>query len=220
MNTYTHEYITKQALKDIETDIDFNTLNNDLTSQAIKEIIVKGALAPDEDETDGTFKYHFYNPATRKNFKGERISALTQCINHFIQAINLYPINFEKSLDELGRSIHYIEDLNTPVHTFYEDTFDAVTKAPLHLYFENQCETVLKILDFPKHEVLTNYSLGLAITPLKEVCKYSAMQANLNFKQWQDKLITLDECCISSLRHCYLNAKGVILKYLMEVGII
>lgn len=216
MNTYTHKFITEQAINDIILEIGVTELNNENT----KQIIIKGALAPDEDETDGTFKYHFYNPATRKNFKGGRISALTQCITHFGYAIELYSLNFEKSLDELGRAIHYIEDLNTPVHTFYEDTFDAVTKAPIHLYFEEQCEKALKTLEFPKHEVITNYSLALAITPLKDICKYSAMQANLNFKQWQDKLISLNECCESSLKLCYVNAKGVILKYLMGVGII
>ena len=216
MNTYTHKLITEQAINDIILEIG----GTELINESPKQIIIKGALAPDEDETDGTFKYHFYNPATRKNFKGERISALTQCITHFGYALELYSINLKKSLDELGRAVHYIEDLNTPVHTFYEDTFDAVTKAPLHLYFEEQCEKELKTLEFPKHEVITNYSLGLAITALKDVCKYSAMQANLNFKQWQDKSITLSECCESSLRLCYVNAKGVILKYLMKVGII
>lgn len=168
MNSLTHKFITKTALEQLEIVTD-------------KEILINYSAKPDEDETDGAFMWHFYNPATKKNFKGGRVSALTKLLEHFDNAINLYKINDILFLEELGRACHFIQDMCTPVHTYYEDTFDAVTRLSQHTHFENYVDNLIKKSNF-QIVTIDEMTKGMLLNNnLKTFAKYSAMLASEDF---------------------------------------
>lgn len=143
-NGDTHRYVTEQSLR-LVSEIDDH---KDIVAEDDKKYfttIADYSLKPDEDEIEGAYKFHFYNPATETNFMGEKNSALVKCVFHYENAINSYRKN-DKSVafQELGRAIHFMEDLNTPVHVGYNLPTDAVLKFPLHVRFEKVCDSINK----------------------------------------------------------------------------
>ena len=133
----THEYVTKTSLGLLSgmdkkySEFYHNTAKSELLIYCVK---------PDRDENEGGYKNHFYNPLTGRNFMGEKQSALTKFTGHYKNAVELYNSGstFE-SWEELGRSMHFLEDLNTPVHTNYEDFWDAGIRLFMHIEFEKKC---------------------------------------------------------------------------------
>lgn len=135
--THSHQIFCAQA---------FEILINDYGVEKIKPIlrgertIVASADLPDVDEKDYCYAYHFYNPYTNKNYwpvssKIQNITGLTQFNKHLNNAVNYYSTSKEYALTELGRAIHYFEDVNEPhhaanltalnsTHAFYEKYVD------------------------------------------------------------------------------------------------
>ena len=119
----THQYTTLRGLNILD-EVHGGNYSNFYT-QKDRDQIFTYCTKPDEDEIEGAYKYHFYNPATEKNFMGEDDSALTRCKSHYNKAVYYYKAgNREAAFEELGRSLHFLEDLNTPVHTNNQDLFD------------------------------------------------------------------------------------------------
>ncbi len=138
----THRYITTTSLENV---LELNKKNKFLKSEDrdFFSTITDYSLKPDEDETEGAFKNHFYNPATKTNFMGESYSAIEKFKEHYKDAKKYYSENDkELAFQELGRAIHFLEDLNTPVHTGYNLPTDAVFKLPLHVNFEKICDNI------------------------------------------------------------------------------
>lgn len=119
MNYYSHKYFTALCFGDNLEIIDSCTL-------------------PDEDETKNDYSCHFYNPVTQKCFRGTEDSAK----NRFIWHLSNYLI--DNKSESLGRAIHYLEDICTPVHSQYEDFFDAAIRLKLHIDFEKQFDEFLE----------------------------------------------------------------------------
>lgn len=113
-----HQLFAKQAL---------NIIRNDKGSDVLKPIennisvMLEHCDKPDKDEADNFFAYHFYNPYTKKNYlpsflNASNITGLDKFKEHMKKAVNYYKKDKNKSMEELGRAIHFLEDINVPHH--------------------------------------------------------------------------------------------------------
>lgn len=102
------------------------------------KILKETCILPDKDENDYGYSSHFFNPVTYKCYLNSEDSAR----NRFIWHLSNYLISKEK--ESLGRAIHFLEDICTPVHTQYEDPLDAAIKLNIHIDFEKQLDEYLK----------------------------------------------------------------------------
>lgn len=152
-NSLTHEYVTsssldfmKESSKILGEERKLNTKEMSILqeiSNVFRDHIIEYSLKPDEDENQGAFKDHFYNPITERNFLGEKKTALSKCESHFEEALECYKKgNKSDAYEQLGRSIHFLEDLSTAVHTGYDNPTDSVVKLPLHVRFEKKCDMI------------------------------------------------------------------------------
>lgn len=141
-NGDTHRYVTERGLA-LVSEISEHKNNISSDDKKYFNIIGDYSLKPDEDEIEGAYKFHFYNPSTETNFMGEKKSALLKCTTHYNNALDYYKKNNKSmAFQELGRAIHFMEDMNTPVHVGYNLPTDAVFKLPLHVKFEKVCDSV------------------------------------------------------------------------------
>lgn len=186
-NGYTHKYITRSGLENIckfyKGDKESNVFSK--ADENYWETIIEYSVKPDEDEVEGAYKYHFYNFLTGQNFLNEKDSALTRLTSHFENAVKEYKKdNKKQSFQELGRSIHFMEDLNTPVHTVYSSFKDAVLKFPMHVMFEKKCD---EICDKVKSETLKENMDYYEVNSLDAIGKSSSVLSENNFYGMEDK---------------------------------
>lgn len=217
-NSNTHKNVTQKSLKivsEINSD-EFYIFNKE--DEKYWEIVAEYSVKPDEDENQGAYKYHFYNPVTQRNFMGEKNSALLKCLNHFNEAVGYYKKgNKNMAYQELGRSIHFMEDLNTPVHTAYDLPSDAVIKFPLHVRFEKTCDKICEgcLATVPKESL--NY---FSVNPVETIAKSSAVLSADNFYYLENDEETEEE---SLAKNAVLNAQhkvtGICYKFFKQIQI-
>lgn len=112
---HTHQYLTARGLSILTNDMGYD-LSKPLYDYC--DILLKGSDLPDNDENSGyTFMHHFYNPYTDTGLFNTKITAKTKFIQHTNKALQLFNDNKEASMEELGRALHYLEDINQPFHT-------------------------------------------------------------------------------------------------------
>lgn len=223
----THEYVTKTSVDKIgklSKDLsEKNALSDEENSvlceiEKYKDILITYSLKPDEDENQGsTFKHHFYNPVTGRNFLGEEKGALSKCEEHYSGCLDFYKEgDKEKAFEEFGRTIHFLEDVNTPVHTGYIYPSDAVFKLPMHVQFENVCDVVNKDCDAQiSAESLEYYK----INSLKTIVKSSAVLALDNFYRLEEiQTSNEEELAKNSILNAQKNVVGMIYKFISDAG--
>lgn len=143
------------------------------------DLLIEYCEMPDIDEIQGGFKVHFYNPATDKNFMWEDDSALSRFKNHFEAAVKHYRDgDAELAFQKLGRAVHFLEDLNTPVHTVYENPKDAIMKLPMHMQFEKKCD---QIQDECTAKIIMKSLAYFEVNRLESIGKASAVLSSENF---------------------------------------
>jgi hypothetical protein len=223
----THGYITDKSVEY------FSMMHHDLFdfNENEKKILHDYSLQPDTDENEGGFKNHFYNYATESNYAGDKISALSRFKTHYKRAIEFYEKYYQccqnelldkskqqnylkKALQELGRSLHFLEDLNTPVHTVYETSADAVIKFPMHIDFENKANILCKTIecDFSK-EYFEKYKQS----SLNSIGKSSALLAADNFLAYSENRIPQEEAIYDAVVNGLKNVTGLIIKFFSEI---
>ena len=114
-SNHTHQYIASHA---------FNVLYNDYSGVYRWYIdwgaityILEGTDLPDNDETDGAFRGHFYDPDTGLNYCDTTDTAKSRFLTRYNEAVSYYSAgNYLLAWEYLGRAIHYLEDLNEPHH--------------------------------------------------------------------------------------------------------
>lgn len=239
-NSPTHRYVTETSLECIFKINETVRCLDDESEKYLKdknysEVIAKNSITPDIDEAEGIYKCHFYNPMTEKNFMREKISACTKCVEHFNKAVDYYKEskknkedkenikNIEKAFEELGRAAHFMEDLNTPVHTGYDLPSDAVLKFPLHVRFEKTCDLVMKECknDFlPKEKESIKETLRyFYVNDIESLAKVSSLLSSDNFyylineKEPNEKSIAKD-----AIRNAQYNVTGMLCKFFAQVG--
>lgn len=130
--TGTHQWLTGQAISILMAD---NSVVANLLTLEYRSLLLTNSDWPDTYENDGgLYTSHFYNPYTGKTFLGST-TALTRFTTHANNAKKYYAKNKKQSMTELGRALHYLEDINEPhhaalliaglsSHTQYEDWID------------------------------------------------------------------------------------------------
>ena len=219
----THEYVTRASLsilhdlgstkddkesaenKEVDkTKEKIESIYSDFYTDEVKDVILEYCVKPDEDETDGGFKWHFYNPATELNFMGEKESALTKFIKHYNAAITNYKTGYiTEAFQEFGRSLHFVEDLSTPVHTNYENFMDAGIKLSMHVEFEKRCEVIQDMCIATVKKENLKYYLNTTKKIIGKTCAY--LSADL-FYSLEYKLLPQDIVA----KHSVLNAQKVV----------
>lgn len=217
-NGYTHKYITRKSLENISEfyrdEKESNVFNK--ADEHYWETIIEYSIKPDEDEVEGAYKYHFYNFLTGENFLNEKDSALTRLTSHFESAVKEYKNDNKKgAFQELGRSVHFMEDLNTPVHTVYSSFKDAILKFPLHVMFEKKCD---EICDTIKPKTLKKNMDYYEINSLDAIGKSSSVLSENNFYGMEDKD---DKFFYKIASNAILNAQdrvtGMLYKFFIQV---
>ena len=208
----THKYVTDTSLSFVNNE--FKDFKNFYTDDVIEQLLIY-CIKPDEDETEGAYKFHFYNPATERNFMGEKESALTRFMGHYRKAVRYYKADRNKdAFEELGRSIHFLEDLNTPVHTNYENVFDAGLKLRMHVEFEKRCVAVQEECT-PSLDVK---NIGYYIkNSLSEIGKSSAYLSADNFYSLENEIEPRDIIAKYSVKNAQKAVIGLLYRFFYEV---
>ena len=234
-NSDSHSHITESSIDNI-LDLHKNMYKNKKISKTqfkitrkiaedYPDFIKEYSVKPDEDENQGAYKNHFYNPDTEANFVGEKNgSALKKSMDHFnsakekyINAYNNKSKNYDDSMEELGRAIHFAEDASTAVHAGYDETVDSVFKLSLHMRFEKLCDENCKSC---KTNVIQE-SLGYyEQNSLETILHSSSITSSDNF--WRLENIEHGEKFAREARGALRNAQqtvvGLIHKFTYEVS--
>lgn len=143
----THQLITLEALSTyVEA---FGLLNADGTTALFVALCLAAAsVLPDKDETNGiTFSRHFYNPDIGYGTNVFKKSAKDNAEEHYNAAYQKLHANphmalnsdeFAAVLEQLGRALHYIQDVCEPHHAA-----NLVAGVSTHLSFETYVEGLI-----------------------------------------------------------------------------
>lgn len=208
MDTKTHIYITTTALK----ILDDKSLNE------LKDGIIHYSTQPDFDENESGYKGHFYNPSTGKNFVDGYDSALSRFYTHYENAIQNKKNNLDGSTS-LGRAIHYLEDLCTPVHTYNQDIFDAAVNISSHVFFENRCNDLVE--DIKDEELPTGINVDyFTENALKTIGINASLVSSVLFHKYSKikHKSDVDGLAIQSIMNGIKNTYGILYRYSLSMG--
>lgn len=209
----THAYVTEVGAN-VLIDTMGSKCSNFYTDDVISTLMTY-SQKPDEDEDDGLNKWHFYNPNTGKNFRGESVSALTKFTSHYENAVSYYQEGRENDAwESLGRALHYLGDLNTPVHTNNQNLMDAGTGLLEHLAFEDTCQDVQA--DYVVTMTSGSYTY-YRNNSLTTIAKASANMANNNFQSLQNGTSSSEEVAGSAILNAERAISGVLYKFTIDV---
>ncbi len=227
-NDTAHQYVTKtsfEAFSEMNPDDNMRESYPDLVKASelfkkdekeYKELFVTYSTQPDRDETQGIYKYHFYNPITETNFMNEKESALKRSKEHFEKAVSNYKIGDKNmAYQELGRSVHFMEDMNTPVHTAYELPSDSVKKLQLHVDFEKVCDRLcgeceLKLVP----QSLKYYETNTFDT----ISRYAATLSADNFYYLENKKMDKEQLARNAVLNAQKNVSGILYRFFVEAS--
>ena len=209
----THVYTTQRGITIVDA-----TLGGEISKFYTEEDraqIMTYCTRPDEDEIDGAFKYHFYNPATEKNFMGEDDSALERCKNHYNNAVTQYKAGDKKAAFEaLGRALHYVEDLNTPVHTNNQDVLDSAFNLPFHVSFEDRCQEIQSTVTT---SLLKSEFRYYKLNTIENIAKSCAYLANDNFYALYKEFLPKDVVAANAIKNAQKTVAGLLYKFYLDV---
>lgn len=87
---------------------------------------------------------HFYDPDTGKSWReSSSITARTRANEYYVEAMQTYSSNRAKALDNLGRALHFVQDVCEPHHAA---NIKATDKDNQHSSFEAYAATRLPII--------------------------------------------------------------------------
>lgn len=112
---HTHQYLTSRALTILRNDKGDKTAN--LLSRYATTLLANSDW-PDTNENDwGFYLGHFYDPVSGKTILGfNSPTAMSRFLVHAQNAKKYYAKNKTASMQELGRALHYLSDINVPHH--------------------------------------------------------------------------------------------------------
>lgn len=148
----THQLITLEALDRFVEKHGFYSDADGTDALVIALLLAAGSGLPDIDETDWGFVAHFYDPDSGENFLGQDDpTAKTKTGSHYNIAYNILSSNFHMDLlsddfarvmEELGRALHYLQDLCEPHHA--SNKIAVLTNhTDFEDYVEDNIETIL-----------------------------------------------------------------------------
>ena len=207
----THQYTTTRGI-DICNQVMKETKK--LYTKDVIDQLYKFCTKPDDDEIEGAFKVHFYNPATEKNFNGEDDSALHRFKMHYAKALGLYKEgDLMESMSELGRALHFLEDMNTPVHTNNQSFLDSTIDVFLHTSFEKRCvEIQSEVVSTMLRREFDYYCNNT----IEQIGKSSAFLANDNFYALYKKKLPRDNIAKNAIENAQKAVAGVLYRFFLD----
>lgn len=208
-NFGTHGYIASRGAHIVKNAN--STMMSYLTSTRIANI-VKGSVLPDKDETTDLYAGHFYGE-NGKNYLGGDMTAYWNFNRHYNQAVSLFKNgSTSAALVELGRALHYINDIAMPHHAM-----NKVAGLSRHTQFEDYVEGRF-----------TNYALAsVSITTLKSytskstktIADSTATLARNNYTNANSTSTTkMNTAATNTMKRAQTDAAGVIYKFFKAVG--
>lgn len=209
----THIDVTLKALEIFEKA--HGTKFNKIFTPENKKIIVEFSDAPDKDEAEDAYSQHFFNLMTQKNFKSKDDSALTKLCTHFYRAVGFYwSGNVKMAMQELGRALHFEEDLSTQVHSNTISTLDAGKKFLSHVGFERKC------VELQGHLVAEMDPLEYCYyddNSIKRIGFSTSDMASQNFAALSSKKLPVEQIIENSIIQAQKNASGVLYRFCLQV---
>lgn len=154
----THQLITLEALSTYIEDFDFFGVDG-TTAMFVALLLSAASGLPDLDEKDWGFAGHFYDPDTGYGVNVLYKSAKDNVAQHYSAAYQKLKSNpymsmtsdeFAKVLEELGRALHYMQDVCEPHHAA-----NLIAGVSTHMTFESYVDNFIN--DFmPKYVNITN----------------------------------------------------------------
>lgn len=130
-NYLTHGFLTEKGLNALKAR---NSQVSNIITATYANKLKASSVLPDIDETNLVFAWHFYGP-NGKNYLGSTPTAYTKFRDHYNEAVDLYPTNTLGAMEELGRALHYLQDICEPHHAMNRTAIDSY-----HSEFEGYCE--------------------------------------------------------------------------------
>lgn len=207
----THEYVTITSLNILcKMDGRYKDFYNESAVKNLKVFCVM----PDKDENAGLYKDHFYNVATGHNFMGERMSALFKVKVHYSEALLNYKSgNLTKAWEELGRALHFLEDVITPVHAGYDCPMDAVNKLGMHVDFEKKCVMVQRECVADVNSSWLKYFVD---NPIDDIGKMCSRIAGDNFFSLEKGYISKDKLARMTIVSAQKVVVGMLYRFFVE----
>lgn len=210
----THAYVTE-----VGANVLIDTMGSDYAdfyTDDVIETLMTYSKKPDEDETDGINMWHFYNPNTGKNFNGGSVTALSKFTSHYNNAVSYYNDGQEDDAwESLGRALHYLGDLNTPVHTNNQSLADAGTGLRSHISFEAKCEEIKEDYEVTMSSGSYRYYQNNTVTNIGKAC---ANMASDNFNAMKNQTSTVETVAGNSILNAERAISGILYKFKIDVG--
>ncbi len=229
-NEKSHRHITRSAYE-AYVGLDEQALSDEKLKKvsdffkknesSYKQLLEDYSVQPDKDENQGSYKFHFYNPITETNYMNEKESSLVRFKSHFRNAVDNYSDGDKKeAYCELGRCIHFLEDINAPVHTAYQHPRDSIIKLPIHVSFEKKCD---EICDQCKFKVLSGDLTYYDLNTLDIIARSAAILSSDSFyyldgNNYNKEKIDEVEISKNSIFNAQKKVSGVLYKFFEEVN--
>lgn len=182
---------------------------------------------PDEEERETVFRGHFYD---YENETPHQPNALTNMVEHYKKSLRyVYNHNKEGFIEELGRALHYLQDMCCPVHLLgwasWEHNSIRIWKDKImryHTYYEleidNKCRS--KLCQFNKKLNTSNNGWGC----IEKIATYYAEKTYNIYRKYHNSSNTsyhtpneaeiteiynnaCEACC--ELIHCFCRDVGI-----------
>lgn len=146
----THQLITLEALYSYISSYEFYNVTDGTTAFVVALCLAAASGLPDLDENGSAFAGHFYNPITKTGTNIFYKNARDNVEDHYNAAyqmlkndpnMSVNSDNYAKVLEELGRALHYIQDVCEPHHAW-----NLVAVLSPHVTFEAYVENFIDTL--------------------------------------------------------------------------
>ena len=210
----THGFITETAL-DILTNKNSDA-DSFFTARCMNQLKL-GSVKPDLDETDDAYAWHFYGE-DGTNWKHGNVTAYTKFIEHYNNAVDMYDesnnMDVWDSMLELGRALHYLQDLNTPHHAS-----NAVAYVTNHLDFESLAESLRE--DYAISSISSSYLSTIARQSLGTTADNAAEHARSWYPDASSVIESKNIDAIeATLTRAQKDTAGILYKFMIDVGVI
>lgn len=210
----THKYVTKMGISSL-THLDPKFLK--FYGEHLEEFEV-ASIMPDEDETGiaGAYAPHFFNPQTGKNFADQDDSAMKRFEERYNEAIRAYKGEYTEHnwVDRLGRALHFLEDMCTPVHTNYTKITDAATKLSLHVKFEEICVEIQNKCKANIYQENFDYYIN---NPIYNIAMTQAKLSADGYNAMRENVLSKKEVAKNTVLNAHKAVAGMLYKFYCEV---
>lgn len=214
---HTHQYLAANALKILEKDMGSNIADKLFV---YGDTLLEFTDMPDVDEKSpfyAPYSSHFYDPYTEKNYIGQRDNtALIKFKEHAMNAKKFYTINKPYAIEELGRAVHYLEDLNVPHHAA-----NLVAILSNHAKYERFVDDHRK--DFSVNSAGNTYDKFNNIEDFEEYCELLLRDCAFNAYSMKNKATSknpndMRDASNNVVPYAQKHVAAFLYRFLVEVG--